>query len=211
MLAPTRLAPAPGRRLTRRHGLAALGAAVALAGAVFVLTAGDGDGSPPLVSVPKVVGTPVGTAKSALLEGGFDVRVGAKRHSGRPAGTVAGVRPAGASAERGALITLIPSSGPAPVVVPAVTGFSQEAATAELERRGLVVQPTTAYSAAPAGSAIGTAPAAGDSVAPHSPISLIISAGPQPVAPAEPAPPGWSKDEHKDKPGKGHKKPKQED
>ena len=38
MPAPTRLAPGPRRRFTGRHGLAALGAAVALAGAVFVLT-----------------------------------------------------------------------------------------------------------------------------------------------------------------------------
>ena len=211
MPAPTRLAPAPGRRLTRRHGLAALGAAVALAGAVFVLTAGDGDGTQPLVPLPKVVGAPVDTARSALVEGGFDVRVGAKRHSDRPAGTVAGVRPTGASAERGALITLIPSSGPAQVVVPEVTGFTQAAAIAELERRGFVVQPTTAYSSVPAGSAIGTTPAAGNAVAPHSAISLTISAGPEPVPPAKPAPPGKAKDKHKDKPGKGHKKPKQED
>jgi serine/threonine-protein kinase len=215
MPATTRRAPATGRRLTRRHGFAALGAGVALAGAAFVLTAGDGGGPPPLVSLPKVVGTPVASAKSALLEGGFDVRVGAKRHSDRPAGTVAGVRPTAASARRGALITLIPSSGPAQVVVPAVTGFSQAAATAELQRRGLVVEPTTAYSTAPAGSAIGTTPTAGDAVAPHSAISLTISAGPAPVVPvgpepagAKPTPPGHTKDKHKDKPDKGPKKPK---
>jgi hypothetical protein len=211
MSAPTRLAPRPGRRFTRRHGLAALGAAVALGGAVFVLTAGDGGGAPPLVSVPKVVGTPVAAARSALLEGGFDVRMAAKRHSGRPAGTVAGVRPIGASAERGALITLIPSSGPAQVAVPAVTGFAQAAAATELERRGLVVQLTSAYSTAPAGSAIATAPAAGVLVPPHSAISLTISAGPEPVPPVEPKPPGHAKDKHKDRPGKGHKKPKQKD
>ena len=69
-------------------------------------------------TVPKVVGMPVGAAKSALLEGGFDVRVGAQRHADRPAGTVAAVRPASASAQRGALITLIPSSGPARVARP---------------------------------------------------------------------------------------------
>jgi eukaryotic-like serine/threonine-protein kinase len=205
--APTRLAPVPGRRLTRRQGLAALGAAVVLGGgAVLVLVAGGGDGARPLVPVPKVVGTPVGAARSALLEDGFDVRVGAKRHSGRPAGTVAGVRPAAPSAERGALITLIPSSGPALVVIPQLTGFTQAAATAELERRGLVVQPATAYSSAPAGSAIGTAPAAGNAVSPHSAVSLTISAGPEPVVPAKPVPAGHAKDERK--PGKGHKKPK---
>ncbi len=85
MPAPTRLAPAPGRRLTRRHGLAALGAAVALAGAVFVLTAGDGDGTQPLVPLPKVVGTPVDTARSALVEGRLR-RAGRSEAALRPAG-----------------------------------------------------------------------------------------------------------------------------
>jgi serine/threonine-protein kinase len=207
----THVAPARGRRLTRRHWLAALGAAVALAGALFVLSAGDGDGAPPLVSLPKVVGMPVATARSALLEDGFDVRVGAKRHAGRPAGTVDAVRPAAASAARGALITIIPSSGPRPVVVPAVTGFSQAAATAELERRGLVVHPSTAYASSPAGTAVATAPAAGTAADPHSSISLVISAGPEPVAPPEPTPPGQAKDKHRDKPGKKHEKRGQQD
>jgi serine/threonine-protein kinase len=205
MSPPTQLAPVRGGRLTRRHGLAALGVLVALAGAAFVVTAGGGDGAPPLVGLPKVVGMPVTTARSALLESGFDVRVGAKRQSDQPAGTVAGVRPAGASAARGALVTLIPSSGPVQVVVPAVTGFSLAAATAELERLGFVVQSSTAYASAPAGTAVGTVPVAGTPVAPHSSISLTISAGPEPIVPAKPMPPGKTKDKH---PGKKHGKAK---
>ena len=201
----TRLTPARGRRLTRRHGLAALGAVAALTGAALVLTAGGGDDAPPLVGLPKVVGMPVATARSTLQAGGFDVRVGTKRHSDRPNGTVAAIRPAGASATRGALITLIPSSGPATLVVPAVTGLSKEAATAELERQGLVVQANTSYASAPAGTAVDTTPTAGTAVAPHSSISLTISRGLEPVAPAERVPPGQLKDKHH---GKG-KKPKQ--
>ena len=204
----TQLASARGNRLTRRHGLAAVGALVALAGATFVLTTRGEDGAPPLVGLPKLVGMPITTARSALLEGGFGVRVGAKRHSDQQAGTVAGVRPGGASAARGALITLIPSSGPAQVVVPVVTGFSLAAATAELERLGFVVQSSTAYASAPAGTAVGTAPAAGTSVSPRSSISLTISAGPEPVVPAKPMPPGKAKDKHHGKKhGKAKKKP----
>ena len=203
MSPPTQRSPARGVRLTRRRGLTALGALVALAGAAFVLTTGGEDGAPPLVGLPKLVGMPVTTARSALLEDGFDVRVGAKRHSDQPVGTVAGLRPAGASAPRGALVTLIPSSGPVQVVVPAVTGFSPAAATAELERLGFVVQSSTAYASASAGTVVGTAPAAGTPVAPHSSISLTISAGPEPVVPAKPMPPGQAKDKH---PGKKHGK-----
>jgi serine/threonine-protein kinase len=213
---PTRIMPpAPhrhgrGRRLTMRHGLAALGAVVALAGVAFVLTAGGGDGTPPLVPLPKVIGMRVATAKSALLERGFDVRVGARRHSDQPIGTVTVIRPAGATAARGAMVTLTASSGPRQVVVPSVTGLSQADATAELQRQGFVVHPGMAYDASvPAGSVNGTTPAGASPAVVHSAILLTISAGPAPVAPApappaEPAPPGGPKDKHKYKHGGKH-------
>ncbi|MDX6598260.1 MAG: hypothetical protein QOE87_2147, partial [Gaiellales bacterium] len=105
---------------------------------------------------------------------------------------------------RGARVTLIPSSGPLRVVVPAVTGFSQAAATAELERLGFVVRSSTASASIPAGTAVGTVPEAGTSAPAHSAISLTISAGPEPVVPAKPMPPGKTKDKH----GKKHGKPK---
>jgi serine/threonine-protein kinase len=209
--APTEISRPPMQHARARRGrparlraLAALGALVALAGAAFALTSGGGEGVPPLVALPKLVGMRVPTARSALLRRGFDVEVGARRHSAQPAGTVAGVRPAGASAARGARVTLIPSSGPLRVVVPAVTGFSQAAATAELERLGFVVRSSTASASIPAGTAVGTVPEAGTSAPAHSAISLTISAGPEPVVPAKPMPPGKTKDKH----GKKHGKPK---
>ena len=81
------------------------------------------------------------------------------------------------------------------------------------ERLGFVVRPSTAYASAPAGTAVGTAPAAGTPAAPPSSISLTISAGPEPVVPTRPMPPGKAKDERhgkaKDKaPGKSHGKGK---
>jgi serine/threonine-protein kinase len=204
---PTQLAPARGSRLTRHHALGALAALAALAGAVVVLTTVGQDAASRRVGLPKLVGMPVAKARSALLKDGFVVRVAARRHSGQSAGSVAGVRPRGASAARGALVTLIPSSGPAPIVVPALTGFSLAAATRQLERLGFVVHSSTAYASAPAGTALGTAPTAGTPVTPHSSISLVISAGPQPIVPPEPAPPGKAKDKHHEK---KHAKPKKE-
>ena len=197
--APTRVMPPPPRRprLTRRRGLAALGVAVALAGAAFVLIAGDGGGKP-LVELPRVVGMPVATAKAALVARGFDARIGAQRHADRPAGTVIGIRPAGDSAERGAVITIIPSSGPREVVVPAVAGLSEAAATAELERQGFVVHSGLAYSpSVPAGTALSTAPPEGTAAPPRSSIELTVSAGAAPVAPAKPG--NGPKDKHKNK------------
>ena len=155
--------------------------------------------------MPKVVGMPVSAARSALLERGFEVRVGARRHADRPAGTVDAVRPAASSAARGALITLIPSSGQRQVVVPAVAGFSQAVAIAKLERRGFIVQRSMAYAPSPAGTVLGTVPAAGTPADPHSSISLAISAGPEP----KPTPPGHAKDKPKHKSGKKHKKGEQ--
>jgi serine/threonine-protein kinase len=205
--AATHVMPTPlarRRRPGRRVGLTALGAVAALAAAAFAL-AGRGGGGTPIVALPRVVGMPVATAKSALLERGFDVRVGAKQHADRPAGTVIGIRPGGASAARGAAVTLIASSGPRQVVVPPVTGLSQETATAELERRGFVVHPTMAYASVPVGVVVATAPAAGTAALPQTPIALTVSAGPPPMPPATPVDPGngngWGKykDKQKDK------------
>ena len=208
----TQLAPARDRLLTRRHGLlalAVLAALAALAVAAFVSATGDKGGAPPLVRLPKLAGVSVARARSALVKDGFHVRVGAKRHSGEAAGTVAGVRPSGASAARGALVTLTPSSGPARVVVPSLAGFSLPAATAALEHLGLVVHSTTAYASAPAGTAVATAPAAGTPVTPHSSIALTISAGPEPIVPAKPAPPAHGREDkhHGKKHGKAKPKP----
>lgn len=203
---PTTLAAAGSGRPTWRYGLAVLGALTALAGVAYALTSSSGDGVPDPVRLPKVVGLPVATAKAALLEDGFDVRVGAKRHSTELQGTVARIAPADASAARGSLITLIPSSGPAAVVVPVILGFSLAAATAQLERLGFAVHSSTAYASDPAGTVVGTTPAAGARVAPHSTISLTISDGPKPVAPANDAPPGKAK-ENKHR-GTKHGKPK---
>ena len=204
------ISPPPRRdlargRLTRRYALAALGAIVALAGAAVVLTGGGGDAAPPLVRLPRVIGMPVATARSALLERGFDVRIATKRHFAQPAGTVARIRPAGASAARGALVTLTPSSGPTHIVVPVVRGFTQAAATAELKRLSFLVTPSTVYASAPVGTTVGTAPPAGTPLAPNSSISLTISAGPEPVVPAKPVPPGKAKHKHH---GKKHGKAK---
>jgi serine/threonine-protein kinase len=160
---------------------------LALLLAVVFVVSTRGGGKAPLVPLPSVAGMPVETAKSALQRRGFGVRVAPAEHAGNANGTVARIRPTGTSLARGSLVTLIPSSGPAPVRIPLVTGFSQQAATSELEKLGFVVQPTSAYASAPLGSAVGTTPQAGATAPPGSTVQLIVSAGPAPDTSTQPA------------------------
>lgn len=158
---------------------------------VAVVLATRGCSAPRRVALPHVVGTSVGTAASALRARGFRVRIAAGAHASEPRGTVAAVRPSGTSAAQGATVALVPSSGPPAIAIPPVSGFSQPAAVAALERLGLAVQPQTAYNPAPSGTVVATTPRAGVSVPPHSSVVLTISAGPAPPVPAEPtSPPG---------------------
>jgi hypothetical protein len=189
VLAPAPPSPVRARRSHRRTAIAAALAAAALLVGVAVVLATRGGGAPRRMALPHVVGTSVGTAASALRARGFRVRIAASAHASEPRGTVAAVRPSGGSAAQGATVALVPSSGPSTIAIPPVSGFSQPAAVAALERLGLAVQPQTTYDSAPSGTAVATTPRAGVSVPPHTSVVLTISAGPAPVAPAEPASP----------------------
>ena len=156
--------------------------------------------------LPVVVGLPVATARSALEDDGFKVGIAPARHAGQPAGTVAGVDPTGPSAAHGTLVTITPSSGPRRIRIPALSGFSQQAATAELERLGLVVAPAMSVDSAPRGTVVGTAPPAGATAPPQSSVTVVVSSGPAPVAPPPTPGPGKAKGP-KDK-DKHHGKPK---
>ena len=112
------------------------------------------------------------------------------------------MRPSVSSAALGTTVMLVPSAGPRSIAVPAVAGYSEEAATAVLEDAGLIVQPSAAYASVPSGTAVGTTPPAGSMVPPHSSVALTISAGPAPTVSDQPAfPPGKAKGHDK---GKGH-------
>ena len=177
-----------------------------LVGVAFLL-ATRADGAPHTVALPSVVGKPVAVAASALRARGFVVRIAPGAYAAEARGTVIAVRPSGTSAARGTTVAIVPSSGPRPIAIPLVAGFSQAAAVAALERLGLAVVPRTEYdAAAPSGTAVATMPPAGAPVPPHSSVALTISAGPAPVTPAEPAsPPGKAKGNDKGHEKKKHK------
>jgi serine/threonine-protein kinase len=199
---PTQASPVPTARPTRRAMLlAALAAAAVLLVAAFLL-AMRGPAEPRRVALPQVLGRPVASAASLLRARGFSVRIASARHTAKQTGTVAAMRPSVSSAALGTTITLVPSSGPRSIAVPAVAGYSEEAATAVLEDAGLIVQPSAAYASVPSGMAVGTTPPAGNMVPPHSSVALTISAGPPPTVSDQPAfPPGKAKGHDK---GKGH-------
>ena len=207
LIAPTSAMPrartrraAHGRGWTRRRVLPALLVLVALLGSVFVLASRRGGGEP-LVRVPALQGTKVAAASASLRQLGFAVTLAPARHAPQPPGTVARVLPTGSSAARGSALTIVPSTGPAPIAVPRVAGLTTQAAVGALEHLGFAVRTELAYDAAPAGTALATTPSQGSAVPPGSPVLLAVSAGPVP-APAAQAPiPGDGK-------GHGHDKPK---
>jgi serine/threonine-protein kinase len=74
------------------------------------------------------------------------------------------------------------SAGPAPIIVPDVSGKSQVDATQVLANAGFRVAATTESSASvPAGNVIRTQPAAGSEAAKDSTITIVISSGPKQV------------------------------
>jgi serine/threonine-protein kinase len=84
--------------------------------------------------VPSVVGMSVNKATDQLHDLGFTVVVADGEFDMQPAGTVLRVDPPeGTTLEEGSTVTVVPSNGPPPVVVPTVTGLSLDKAVAKLE------------------------------------------------------------------------------
>jgi serine/threonine-protein kinase len=89
---------------------------------------------------------------------------------------------AGTQLKRDQAVGILVSKGPAPVKIPAVTGSTQAAATATLEKLGLTVTVTEEFSKTVAdGRAVATTPKAGTTVPKGSQVTLVVSKGPPPV------------------------------
>jgi eukaryotic-like serine/threonine-protein kinase len=134
------------------------------------------------VTVPQVKAMAVGTARAELENLGFSVQTGTSEHSNAvPKGDVISTSPAiGSSAKRGAVITVVESTGPVMINVPQVTGLTQAAAQTALRKAGLT--PGTVTSAASstvgAGVVISTDPPVGTLWPQNKPVGLTVSAGP---------------------------------
>jgi len=149
----------------------------------FVVSLGKEQGE--TSTVPNVVNTPVTSARAAITAAGFVVGVEATKYDDTvPAGWVMAQSPAGgAQSAPGTPVDLVVSKGRAPsVTVPNVVGMTQAAAGAVIDEAGLTLGPVTeAFSATvPADQVIIQTPAAGESVAAGSAVSLVVSRGPDP-------------------------------
>jgi beta-lactam-binding protein with PASTA domain len=104
-----------------------------------------------------------------------------------PAGSVIGFQPApGTELKRGDTVTVVVSTGRAPVEVPDVVGQAPDAAQGTLEQLGFTVQRDTGRSATvPTGAVMGVSPARADGPQPYgSAVTITVSEGlPQVVVP----------------------------
>jgi len=144
------------------------------------LTVSAGPGQ---VEIPDVSGQTREAAEQALDEAGLGVAVETRASGDVPADTVIETDPpAGESVRRGSQVTVIVSSGPSKVSVPAVVGQTLNAAEQQLSAVGLEASSTEQDSDRPKGEVISQTPNAGTAVDPGSTVSLVVSRGP-----AEPA------------------------
>ncbi len=135
--------------------------------------------------VPDVVGMIQADAETAITGAGLTVGSVTEQYSPTaPVGQVIDqTPPAGTGVELGTAVDLVLSKGPAPVVVPDLTGMARAGAEAVITDAGLVLGTVTEqYSdTVPAGSVISQTPTAGTSVAPGTAVDLVVSKGPAPV------------------------------
>ncbi len=148
----------------------ALGVGLGLGG--WYLTSGR------YASVPVVAGDSVNTATTALTTHGFKVaKVSPEPSNDVAKGTVIGTTPSGRTA-KGAAVTILVSSGPFTSVVPKVSGDKLSAAEAALRGAHLTFTVQKVGSDSPAGTVVGTKPAAGTTWPQTKPVTIQVSGGP---------------------------------
>jgi serine/threonine-protein kinase len=153
-----------------------------LAGLVYFLgrELGAWGGEAKLTVPADVVGKTSSAAQSELSSDGFTNVVVTTQASGTVnANVVISTSPAGGSkVKHSTQVTLVVSSGPAPVGVPNVASESQAAATQALQAKGFKVAVAQAASTSvQSGSVISTSPAAGTSAARGSTVTITVSTG----------------------------------
>jgi beta-lactam-binding protein with PASTA domain len=139
-----------------------------------------------MAAVPNVEGLPQGAATTAITGSKLTVGTVTQQTSNTVvSGNVISQDPAsGSSMAEGSPVNLVISSGPQMVAVPNVEGLPQGAATTAITRAKLKVGTITQQTSntVAIGKVISQNPASRSSMAPGSPVSLVISSGPQMVA-----------------------------
>jgi beta-lactam-binding protein with PASTA domain/predicted Ser/Thr protein kinase len=142
-------------------------------------------GGPASAPVTDVEGLTAAEAVAKLRKAGFKPRATKETSSTVAAGRVISTNPsAGIEEQLGSGVTVVVSSGPAPVKVPDVVGQSLSAAEATLTNAGLAlgtVTKRTSTTEAP-GTVLSQSPATGTSVKAESKVDLTVAQAPKEVA-----------------------------
>ncbi len=136
------------------------------------------------VPVPDVVGADYTQARQTLTDDGFAVKPVSVANATVPVNQVISQDPkAGGRAKKGSTITLTVSRGTGQVNIPDLAGTTVADATRLLQDQGLKVGPVkrTPNDTVPLNMVIRTDPAAGTAVGRNFAVTLIVSAGPNPV------------------------------
>ncbi|MFI2295153.1 PASTA domain-containing protein [Isoptericola sp. NPDC019571] len=167
-----------GTVVTTRHA----GTKVRTGSTVTLVVSSGPEQASQQVAVPKVAGKDEAGARQALTDAGL---VPAKRVATRASdavreGDVVGTDPvAGSSVDRGATVTIVVSSGPAQVKVPAVEGDAGSAKRA-LQDVGLAPEVVEEHSdTVDEGHVIRTEPGAGTPVDRGAAVRVVVSSGPE--------------------------------
>ncbi len=175
--------PADSARRRRRALWIAAGVAVlAIAGAAIALFAlGSKMGE---ATVPNVTGETQSVALTSLQREGLVPVVSLAANARVASGLVVGTTPPGGTAvKKGARINVVVSSGPGILALPNVNHKGSAEATKILREKGF--QPTTqsqSSSTVGKGLVISTDPTAGTEVQVGSPVTVLVSSGPQEVS-----------------------------
>ncbi len=156
--------------------------AVLVSGAMFAAAYAWNQASTPVVHAPNLVGQSEEAASATLSESGLLVRHVRQVQAGDPAGTVVDQDPeAGSSLERGGEVTLVVSTGPEPVALPAVDGRPEQEAVQALRDSGFEVTVERRFHGeVPPDAVISQEPSDAEAP-PGSVVRLVVSDGPEPV------------------------------
>jgi len=179
-VAPEAMAPA---RTRRRRGVPVVLLTVLLLG---LLAAGGGWwlGAGRYTTTPSLTGMTQAQAVAKAKQSGLSAAVGARAYSEViPAGSVISQSPdATDRIRKGTAVSLTTSLGKERYDVPVLTGITRQDAEDKLRAVELMPAVRTRYSdRVKAGTVLSQSPAAGTSVRPATPVTLVVSDGPAPV------------------------------
>jgi len=135
-------------------------------------------------SAPATVGLSQNSAEDLIRDAGLVPRVSTEHRDDVPAGTVADTEPAaGAELLRGSEVAVLVSSGrpEVPVILPGMTTTAATAAITAADLTAVVGTEPAFDSQVPMGAVLRTNPAAGTPLTVNAPVTVVLSAGPEPL------------------------------